>query len=44
MSSFRAKINIFSFRLGLFGFAASPTIRDDNKRAGDEGTGNYGMS
>lgn len=33
----------FNFRLGLFGFAASPTIRDDNKRAGDEGTGNYGL-
>jgi hypothetical protein len=32
-----------SFRLGLFGFAASPILRDDNKIAGDNGVGNYGI-
>ena len=32
-----------SFRLGLLGFATNPKIRDDNKLAGEEGTGNYGM-
>ena len=32
-----------SFRLGLLGFATNPVIRDDNKLAGEEGTGNYGM-
>ncbi|KAF8886489.1 Alpha/Beta hydrolase protein [Infundibulicybe gibba] len=32
-----------NFRLGLFGFAASPIIRDDNVAAGDEGVGNYGL-
>ncbi|CDO71182.1 hypothetical protein BN946_scf184845.g52 [Trametes cinnabarina] len=31
-----------NYRLGLFGFAASPALRDDNKAAGDEGVGNYG--
>jgi hypothetical protein len=31
-----------SFRLGLLGFATNPIIRDDNKLAGEEGTGNYG--
>ncbi|KAG6836735.1 hypothetical protein H0H93_004141 [Arthromyces matolae] len=29
----------FNFRIGLFGFAASPMIREDNKNAGDEGVG-----
>ncbi|TFK41640.1 Alpha/Beta hydrolase protein [Crucibulum laeve] len=33
----------FNFRIGLFGFAASPIIRDDNKAAGEHGTGNYGL-
>jgi hypothetical protein len=33
----------FSFRIGLFGFGASASIRDDNKLAGDEGVGNYGL-
>ncbi|KAL0578116.1 hypothetical protein V5O48_003859 [Marasmius crinis-equi] len=33
----------FNFRLGLFGFAASPAIREDNKVAGDDGVGNYGL-
>jgi carboxylesterase type B len=32
-----------NFRIGLFGFAASATIREDNHRAGDEGCGNYGL-
>ncbi|KAG5341401.1 Lipase 1 [Termitomyces sp. T112] len=34
----------FNFRIGLFGFAASPMIREDNDAAGEEGVGNYGMS
>ncbi|KAJ7484432.1 Alpha/Beta hydrolase protein [Mycena latifolia] len=33
----------FNFRIGLFGFAASQSIRDDNKTAGDIGVGNYGL-
>lgn len=33
----------FNFRIGLFGFAASPMIREDNKSAGEEGVGNYGL-
>ncbi|KAG7097639.1 hypothetical protein E1B28_004971 [Marasmius oreades] len=33
----------FNFRLGLFGFAASPALREDNKSSGDEGVGNYGL-
>ncbi|KAJ7698649.1 carboxylesterase [Mycena rosella] len=33
----------FNFRIGLFGFAASSLIRDDNKAAGDIGVGNYGL-
>ncbi|KAJ6491347.1 Alpha/Beta hydrolase protein [Mycena vitilis] len=33
----------FNFRLGLFGFAASRLIREDNKSAGDAGVGNYGL-
>ncbi|EGO03463.1 hypothetical protein SERLA73DRAFT_101623 [Serpula lacrymans var. lacrymans S7.3] len=33
----------FNFRLGLFGCAASPKIAEDNKAAGDEGVGNYGL-
>ncbi|OBZ77890.1 Lipase 3 [Grifola frondosa] len=33
----------FNYRLGLLGFAASPALRDDNKAAGDEGVGNYGL-
>ena len=32
-----------SFRIGLFGFAASTAIREDNKLAGDDGVGNYGL-
>ncbi|KAJ8509396.1 hypothetical protein ONZ45_g8435 [Pleurotus djamor] len=32
-----------NFRLGLFGFAASPIILNDNKAAGDKGVGNYGL-
>ncbi|KAI0634773.1 carboxylesterase [Trametes polyzona] len=32
-----------NYRLGLLGFAASPALRDDNKAAGDEGVGNYGL-
>ncbi|KAL1941899.1 hypothetical protein VTO73DRAFT_6899 [Trametes versicolor] len=32
-----------NYRLGLLGFAASPALRDDNKSAGDEGVGNYGL-
>ncbi|KAJ7636965.1 Alpha/Beta hydrolase protein [Roridomyces roridus] len=34
----------FNFRLGLFGFAASPLIEEDNNtKAGDVGAGNYGL-
>ncbi|KAH7882389.1 Alpha/Beta hydrolase protein [Phlebopus sp. FC_14] len=33
----------FNYRLGLFGFAASPAIAEDNRAAGDEGVGNYGL-
>ncbi|KDR72573.1 hypothetical protein GALMADRAFT_142888 [Galerina marginata CBS 339.88] len=33
----------FNFRMGLLGFAANAVIRDDNKAAGEEGTGNYGL-
>ncbi|KAG6901344.1 hypothetical protein C0995_013307 [Termitomyces sp. Mi166 len=33
----------FNFRIGLFGFAASPMIREDNKADGEEGVGNYGL-
>ncbi|OCH87128.1 carboxylesterase [Obba rivulosa] len=33
----------FNYRLGLLGCAASPALRDDNKAAGDEGVGNYGL-
>ncbi|KZT10231.1 carboxylesterase [Laetiporus sulphureus 93-53] len=33
----------FIYRLGLLGFAASPALREDNKAAGDEGVGNYGL-
>ncbi|KAH9917293.1 carboxylesterase [Fomitopsis serialis] len=33
----------FNYRLGLLGFAASPALREDNKAAGDEGVGNYGL-
>ncbi|KAF8639283.1 hypothetical protein AX16_010355 [Volvariella volvacea WC 439] len=33
----------FNYRLGLFGFAASPSILEDNKLAGDQGVGNYGL-
>ncbi|KAL4257101.1 Carboxylic ester hydrolase [Pleurotus pulmonarius] len=32
-----------NFRLGLFGFAASPTIQSDNKASGNSGVGNYGL-
>ena len=34
----------FSFRIGLLGFAGNTMIREDNKAAGDEGVGNYGLS
>ncbi|EMD34747.1 hypothetical protein CERSUDRAFT_86177 [Gelatoporia subvermispora B] len=33
----------FNYRLGLLGCAASPALREDNKAAGDEGVGNYGL-
>ncbi|KAF7348529.1 Carboxylic ester hydrolase [Mycena venus] len=33
----------FNFRIGLFGFAASQLIREDNKAADDLGVGNYGL-
>ncbi|KAF8899784.1 Alpha/Beta hydrolase protein [Gymnopilus junonius] len=33
----------FNFRIGLLGFATNALIRDDNKAAGEEGTGNYGL-
>lgn len=33
----------FNFRIGLFGFAAGPMLREDNKIMGDEGVGNYGL-
>ncbi|KAJ7512511.1 Alpha/Beta hydrolase protein [Mycena galericulata] len=33
----------FNFRIGLFGFAASPLIQEDNELAGDVGAGNYGL-
>ncbi|KII91240.1 hypothetical protein PLICRDRAFT_37981 [Plicaturopsis crispa FD-325 SS-3] len=32
-----------NFRLGLFGFAASSALREDNKIAGEDGVGNYGL-
>ncbi|PFH47384.1 hypothetical protein AMATHDRAFT_152199 [Amanita thiersii Skay4041] len=32
-----------NFRIGLFGFAASNHLREDNKAVGDEGVGNYGL-
>lgn len=37
-------ISDISFRLGLFGFAASQALRDDNKAHGEDGVGNYGSS
>ncbi|KAJ2918952.1 hypothetical protein MD484_g1414, partial [Candolleomyces efflorescens] len=33
----------FNFRIGLLGFAGNTMIREDNRAAGDEGTGNYGL-
>ncbi|GLB39173.1 putative type-B carboxylesterase lipase family protein [Lyophyllum shimeji] len=33
----------FNFRIGLFGFAAGPMIREDNIAAGEDGFGNYGL-
>ncbi|KAF7334274.1 Carboxylic ester hydrolase [Mycena sanguinolenta] len=33
----------FNFRIGLFGFAASPLIQEDNNAANDPGVGNYGL-
>ncbi|KAF7318946.1 hypothetical protein HMN09_00230400 [Mycena chlorophos] len=33
----------FNFRIGFFGFAASPLIHSDNSEAGDVGVGNYGL-
>jgi len=32
-----------NLRIGVFGFAASPLIREDNRQAGDDGVGNYGL-
>jgi len=32
-----------NYRLGFLGFAASTPLREDNKEAGDEGVGNYGL-
>jgi len=32
-----------NYRLGLFGSAAGPILREDNKLAGDRGVGNYGL-
>ncbi|KAL4073622.1 Alpha/Beta hydrolase protein [Scleroderma citrinum] len=32
-----------NYRLGYFGFAASASIAEDNRSAGDEGVGNYGL-
>ncbi|CAK5272812.1 unnamed protein product [Mycena citricolor] len=34
----------FNFRIGLFGFAASPALLEDNRVAGESGVGNYGRS
>ncbi|KAJ7064877.1 Alpha/Beta hydrolase protein [Mycena amicta] len=33
----------FNFRIGFFGFAASPLLLEDNAAAGDVGVGNYGL-
>ncbi|KDQ60133.1 hypothetical protein JAAARDRAFT_56105 [Jaapia argillacea MUCL 33604] len=33
----------FNYRLGIFGFAASTALEEDNRVAGDEGVGNYGL-
>ncbi|KAF8551769.1 alpha/beta-hydrolase [Imleria badia] len=33
----------FNYRLGFFGCAASPKIAEDNRAAGDQGIGNYGL-
>lgn len=33
----------FNFRLGLFGFASGPALREDNKSVGAQGVGNYGL-
>jgi carboxylesterase type B len=32
-----------NYRLGLFGSASSVQLREDNRSAGDEGAGNYGL-
>ncbi|OJA17738.1 hypothetical protein AZE42_08824 [Rhizopogon vesiculosus] len=32
-----------NFRIGLFGVAANTHLADDNRTAGDEGVGNYGL-
>jgi hypothetical protein len=32
-----------NYRIGLFGFAASPALKEDNELAGDVGVGNYGL-
>ncbi|RAO73254.1 uncharacterized protein BHQ10_009266 [Talaromyces amestolkiae] len=32
-----------NYRLGIFGFLASDALKEDNKAAGDEGVGNYGV-
>jgi len=32
-----------NYRLGLFGSASSVQLREDNRSAGDEGVGNYGL-
>ena len=33
----------YSYRLGLFGFAASPHLREEAAVSGEAGTGNYGQ-
>ncbi|KAF7316340.1 hypothetical protein MIND_00152800 [Mycena indigotica] len=33
----------FNFRIGFFGFAASPLLLEDNEAAQDVGVGNYGL-
>ena len=33
-----------SYRIGLFGTAANPTLQEDSESAGDQGVGNHGES
>lgn len=35
--------NLYSYRLGAFGYLASKDIQEDNASAGDQGVGNYGI-